>query len=236
VTSTWGFLWGSAWGSATLWNSPDPDALDDQRAAIPPGDLDAVATAIERIWKQYDVTETWVAYATALGGAFGDVEQVTGQFEVQRYVGTAVGTYLDQIGALVNLPRSGWTTDDDYRLAIIAEALSRVTSGAADEIIDVAIRIAPDGATVQYREPAPASFVLTVPDLDPNRWALMLDVMADMPPAGVGAWLETWSSSTTAGWDYAASPGSVSPVASWSYSGGGTAGVLAPWSYRAAIG
>lgn len=208
MSSAWSFQWGEPWGSGTKWNQHEgPRPGEGDLVPIPPGDLDAVTTAEERIWKQFEGTATWAAMCGVLGLAHGDVEHVMAQLEPMRYVGTATGVWLDRVGELVNLPRAGWTDDDDYRLAIIAEALSEITTGAPDEIIDLALRLAPDPEVVRYYEGV-ASFVLVISDLTGARFDLIRAVMRDMPPAGVGAWLDTYETDTTAGpgWDPQPSP------------------------------
>lgn len=234
MTSLWGFLWGQPWGAATEWGERE-DTRDETSdlVAIRPSDLDVTQTALARLRKQFSLTTTWPALANVIGTAFDEAERAVGRLDLRRYVSHADGVWLDDIGALVGLPRAAWSTDDDYRLAIIAEALSRVTAGTVDEIVDVAVRLS-GGLAVIYRERYPANFEIAIPEIGQNRWDLILDVMADMPPAGVGAWLTTWSAAATAGWGY--SGGDPDPVATWSYSGGGADDALSHWSYSAPIG
>lgn len=234
MTAAWGFRWGERWGSGTVWKERETDRPGAALVEIPPGDLDAVTTAIERIWKQYEGTDTWANLALAIGQAFGDVEAVIPDSQRQRYVGSAGGVWLDQIGDAVSLPRAGWATDDDYRLAVIAEALSLVTAGTPDELIDLAQRLATDPDGVYYSEGV-ANFTITVPDEDGDRFTLMLDVMADTPPAGVGAWLETYPTAETAGWgwDDGLEP---TPFGSWGNEGVDDDDCLSLWSYEAHIG
>lgn len=235
MSSWWGFTWGTPWGSGTEWGArADPRDPDSALVPTQAGDLDTVQTALARLRRQFSSTASWQALARIIGEAFGDVELAMGRCEPQRYVGTAEGVWLGELGTTVGLPREGWTDDDDYRLAIVAEALSQVTGGSVDELIDVVTRIVPEGAAIYYREPAPATAILTVPDLTPLRFALVRSVLADMPPTSVGAFLETYDSTATAGWDY--SPDPPATFGSWGYSGGGTDDVLSLWSYAAPIG
>ena len=233
--SAWGFTWGSLWGATTEWGTrSDPRDPDSPLLRTQPGDLDTIQTAIARLRRQFSSTVSWPALATLMGEAFADFEYAIRRAQDQRYVGTATGVWLAEIGALVGLPREGWTSDDDYRLAIVAEALSRITSGSADEIVDVALRLLPDGATMIYTERYPAAFDLAIADLPAGRFALMLAVLADMPAAGVGAFLTTWPSALVAGWAYDDLDPAV--FGSWDYLVPGDADALSLWSYSAAIG
>lgn len=235
MSSLWGFEWGEEWGSSTSWGARVDDANPEtELLEILPGDLEAVETATDRIPRQFELAESWVQMQTAIGAAFGDVDVVLGQLEPQRYAGSATGVWLDRCAEIVGLPRSGWSSDADYRLALIAEALSQVTAGIPDEIIDVAIRLAPEGSAVRYREIYPAAFLLTVPDLEPGRLTLIAAVMADMPPSGVGAFLETYDSTAVAGWSWDVAPSATFGAFAWD--GAGAASTLALWSWDATIG
>lgn len=233
--STWGSTWGFTWGATTEWNTrADPRDPASALLRTLPGDLDTIQTAIARLRRQFSSTVSWPALATILGKAFADFERAHRLAEPQRYVGAATGVWLAEIGALVGLSREGWTDDDDYRLAIVAEALSRITSGSIDEIVDVALRLTPDGATLFYSEQYPAAFDLAIADLPPGRFALILSVLSDMPPAGVGAFLTTWPTALVAGWAFDDLDPEV--FGSWDYLVPGDADALSLWSYSASIG
>jgi hypothetical protein len=228
----WGFEWGDFWGSATPWGT-----LDDDGAPLPiePGDLDTVTTAQNRLFRQFMLGDNWQRLFSVIGVVFGEVELVSAEAHLERYVGTASGANLDRIGELVNLQRGGTTDDDDYRLAIIAEATSLVVSGTPEEIIDLAVRLAPEGADVRFYEAPPAFFYIVIPDLTGPRFDLIRTIMADVPPAGVGARLVTYDSDLTTGW--ASSYGSDGGTAAWASSYGADADdALAPWSHSGEIG
>jgi hypothetical protein len=238
MTSLWGFLWGTPWGSGTEWGArADPRDDASELLTLQPGDLDTIDTALARIRFQFTQTASHPAFARVIGGAFADLERAMVALERQRYVATASGVWLAEIGALVGLAREGWTDDEDYRLAVVAEALSLITSSTIDEIVDVALRLLPEGATMAYRDRYPAAWEIAVPDLPAARWGLMLAVLADMPAAGVGAYLTTWPEAETAGWAYDATEPDV--VGSWGYIAGDDTDVedvLSLWSYTAQIG
>lgn len=216
---------GTVFGDADSEGNPLP---------IPLGDLDSLGTALARIWKQFEQTVTWPQLMAALGTMTDDIEQSAIALQPMRYVGSARGVWLDELGAMVGRPRGGQTDDDDYRAAIIAEALSLITSGAPDELIDIAVRLAPEGADVFYDEPSPATFIITITDLDADTFLLYRSITADMVPAGVGGWLATYSTTLTAGWGSVY--GDVSPAGSWSSVYGGADDALSLWSWGAPIG
>lgn len=232
MSSAWGFLWGEPWGSATEWGAR-ADETDPASALLElrVGDLDCEQTALARLRRRFSSAESWRSLARVLGRAFQEPENAAAQLELQTKVGYATGVWLDEIGAIVNLPRAAWTGDADYRLATVAEALSRITDGSPQEVVDVAVRLA-GGASITYRERYPASFELLVPDLSPGRFALMASVMGDMPPAGVGGSITTWSTATTGGWSYDPSP--PSDPARWGYTG--SAAGRSQWSYTRRLG
>jgi hypothetical protein len=232
MTAIWGFEWGDFWGDATPWGT-----VDDDGAPVPiePGDLDTITTAQDRLWRQFMLTDSWQRLYSVIGILFGEVELVCSEAHLERYVGTARGVNLDAIGAIVNLPRAGTTDDDDYRLAIIAEATSLVVSGTIPEITDLAIRLAPEGADVRVVDAPPAYFFVVIADLDGPRFELVRTIMADVPPAGVGASLVSYVSSLTGGWG--SSYGDDGGSAAWASSYGSDADdSLSPWAHSGEIG
>lgn len=234
-SEAWAILGIGALGSMVLGLGPAFGAVDEDGDAIPIplGWFDPLDTAQRRVWKQFEPTTSWRVLMIALGLPFTDVEATAEAIEPHHYVSRARGVFLEEIGALVGLPRGGQTDDDDYRLAIIAEALSLVTTGAPDDMLDLAVRLAPEGSVVTYTEDYPASFSVTVTDLEADRFELIRTIMADMPPAGVGAALETFDVDLTAGWDYA---DDVTPFGTWAYDATEESTPYALWSYSAQIG
>lgn len=232
MTAIWGFEWGDFWGDATPWGTVDDDGMPVQ---IEPGDLDTITTAQDRLWRQFMLTDSWRRLYSVIGVLFGEVELVCAEAHLERYVGTARGANLDRIGELVALPRAGTTDDDDYRLAIIAEATSLVVSGTIPEIYDLAIRLAPEGADVRVYDAPPAFFYVVIPDLTGPRFELIRTIMADVPPAGVGARLVSYPDELTAEW--ASSYGDDGGEAAFSTSYGSDADdALPPWAHSGEIG
>lgn len=228
----WGFEWGDFWGGATPWNTRDED---NAPVPIEPGDLDTVTTAQHRLYRQFMLGDNWNRLMSVYGVLFGEVELVCQQAHLERYVSTARGANLDAIGAIVALPRAGTTDDEDYRLAIVAEAASLVMSGTIPEIADLAVRLAPDGAEVRVYDAPPAFFYVVIPDLTGPRFELIRTIMADVPAAGVGARLVTYRSALVSGW--ASSYGSDGGDAAWASSYGADADdAPSPWAHSGEIG
>lgn len=228
----WGIEeWGEGvWGGGGIKFGTLDD--DGNVVPIPPGSLDAIGSMHARLWKQFVRAQTWIDLFGIIGGAFQDVEETLQSFADNRYVGNAPGQVLDEVGALVNLPRGGQTSDAAYRLAIIAEATSLVVSGTIPEILDLARRLAP-ASTIHLRNRYPAAFFLIVTDLNAASVALLTEIMADTPPSGVGAFLVTFDPDLTSGW--ASVSGGVTTPGRWA----SVSGPVDPpflWSSVAAIG
>lgn len=226
---TWGGSWGQPWGDTVEFGDRDDDG---NLLPIPPGQLDASATATARLWKVLEGAQTWRDMMSVFGLLFQDVEGVIGQLSTQIYRETAEGVQLDKIGALVGRARGGQTDDADYRRAILAEALSLIASGTPEDIIDLADGLAPEGLTAIYDETYPAALVMTIPDLPIADWYLILEIGADVPPMGVGAWLATYSTTTSAGWGWDPQP-DVAGAFGWDPQ---PAGVLSTWSWAQRLG
>lgn len=78
----------------------------------------------------------------------------------ETFLPVAVGDALDQIGRIVNQPRSG-RTDDVYRLWIRARILILRSSGRAEQLIAAALLVLPTGTRIVWEEGlAPASFIM----------------------------------------------------------------------------
>jgi len=208
---------------------------DDAVDAIPPGSLDTVRTALERIYKQFEGDpDGWEALATAIGEAWRDVDSLLGDVNERRYVSTAEGVALDDLAGGIGLTRLG-LTDDELRVAIRVEIASRFTSGTIPEIIEMAQTLLPGrpGALTEF---FPAAFVLSFDSLTAAEFALLCAILKDTAPAGVAAMLGSTDPGLMGGWDYSTTvePSIVPGI--HGYSGGGTFYEIAPWSYVAAFG
>ena len=227
TSSAWGFAWGSApWGSGTAWPSGDE--------VIDVGERDHVATALDRLWKQLEGLPNWTLVMELLGEMLQEIEGVLLQVARTRYIADAIGVQLDAIGEMIGLRRGAFTDDDLYRLAIIVDARTQISSTTAPEILEVARRIAPEGATVRLLQLFPSSWRLTITDLSEAVFAALLVIMADLPSAGKSALLETYTTGMAAGWD-STTGGTTPPLGSWGSTTGPT-DAIAIWSNAAPLG
>jgi len=183
----WGFLWGGLWGGAGL----IPWEAVNEAGGIPAGKLDAKLTAFNRLYKQWEERDNWQKLMSVVGEEFGNVNKQQGEIKAFRYISTAAGQGLDDIGEVVGRSRAG-LDDDDYRLAIIAEAVSLFSSGTVPEILGVIAALLPAVTGVEFVEKFPASWTVCIVNLTPELFDLLLEILADQPAAGVSALLCTF--------------------------------------------
>ena len=194
-----------AWFGDVPWTQrEDPDDPESALVEIRPGELDASTTAARRLWYQFAGRTEWTRIMGLIGGLAATMERGIGSINEARSVSTAEGDVLDLIGALVNRPRAG-LSDDLYRLAIRAEAGSIFASGTIPEILELTRSLL--GDEVRVRELWPATIVIACPDVATDVFLVLLDILADVPAAGVGALLSTWTDADVGG--YASTTGAT---------------------------
>lgn len=209
------------------WNARESNEPGAALLPIPSGQLDAVRTAVQRLWKQIDTTVTWNDLAEVLGQAFRDADAQLGSIKSQHPVSSATGVQLDAIGALVDLRRNG-LDDEDYRTAIKVEVQTLVSSGTIPQILNAVATIINDGRQIKYTELYPATFVVDVESLTTAELDLLLALLCDMPQGGVAALLAVSDRGLSRGWDYSSG---VDYAGSWAYTAGSTPGIASPWGY-----
>lgn len=225
-----------AWFGTIPWAEREGDDQGDPSAAfleIRPGELDTVTTALRRLWFQWRSTTSWPLLLGMLGDLWADLELGLGSVDQSRYISTAEGDVLDEIGALVNLGRGG-LSDDLYRLAIRARAASLFTGGTIPELVEITSALL---GRILVTEWFPAAFSVQALDVPTDVFLLMLEILSAFPVAGVAAILINWNTAETAGWGTSYSTMQPSPVGSWSSSYGADADdALSLWSTGAPIG
>lgn len=212
--TAWGDLdWGDfEWGGAQAWGARengDPSDVDSPLVEIPPGSLEAVQSCTDRLWKQYESTVTWPDLMAIVGEAFGELDVTLSKVDLMRYRSTAEGAQLEEVGAIVGRARGSLSSDADYRLAILVDAATLFASGTLPEIIELAQALSEGLAgqpEVEVAEFYPATFRVRIPDLDADTFALLVDILGDVPPAAVGALLSTYDSSVAGGWSSVYAP------------------------------
>jgi len=168
---------------STSW--PNRDAYG-VTSAIPVGDLDAIDTAIRKIYAQVTSDDEWRALYRVLGTIFDDIEAVQTAIQTQTDASTATGASLDEIGAGVGARRNG-LTDDEYRLAVIARGAALVSDGTIDDVLAVLeIFDAATGAVVLEHWPAKISVALASTTWTPTEVAVIARGIRDVVADGVG--------------------------------------------------
>lgn len=197
MSSWWGEgSWGDLfWGDATSWPNEDEDGA---QLPIDIGDLHTIETALRSIYKQWEGRENWSLLGEVFGRIFHEVESITALIDQRRYIADATGHELELLGEMVGRPRGSLTDDDLFRLAIIVDASTLFSYGTRPQIRAIAKRLL--GSSATYRDVFPAKFRIHAVDTPAAIYELLLDIMQDVPPAGVGALLSRSSSTRNGGW------------------------------------
>lgn len=226
-----------AWFASVPWaTQEDPLDPDSAFVEIRPGELDATTTALRRIWYQFLGQPEWERLLTLVGGLGATLERGIGSIDQARYLSTAEGDVLDEIGAVVDRPRDG-LSDDLYRLAIRAEAGSIFASGTIPEILELTRSLV--GDEVRVHELFPATIRIAAPDIATAVFLVLLSILADVPAAGVGALLSTWDSARPGAWGSTTDPTEteITEPGTWSSTTGADADGGTPlWSTGQPIG
>ena len=143
---------------------------------------DHEAQAQARLVDQFRNSVRVQALIGALVAPVQDLELVLVQLQQERALGTAIGTQLDTLGAIVGQQREG-RDDETYRLWIAARALVNRSNGHIDELLEIAALVASE-ATRGYDETI-GSYTLTLLGLlaDPVQ---IYQILLRAKPAGVG--------------------------------------------------
>lgn len=197
------------WFGSLYWAQRDGDDQSDPEAAlleIRPGELDCTETARRRIWKQFEDAASWQRLMVEIvGPTFDELELAIGSVDQARYLSTAEGAVLDEIGYAVGRPRGTLTDDELYRLAIKADAATLFSSGTVPEVVEICRALL--GDEMRVAQFYPAQVVISAPDVEPDVFLLLLDVLKeDLLPVGVGGILETWDSEAIGGWGSTTDP------------------------------
>lgn len=224
--------------SISAWTTDD----DGVPVAIAPGFLDCIATARGRIWKQLEpslstpgVEDGWYDIADLLGQQQQDVENQRADIHQRRYLSTASGDTLEEIGASVGRGRDG-LLDADYRRAIKVDAATLFASGTRPEIIELATALFPLSPGIWLRDRYPAGFDLEILNLSGDEMDLLQSIFADVPPAGVGGWVLTYILGNAGGMDSFYGFTDSTKLAKMSSNYGGATDTLAPVSHGRPIG
>lgn len=194
---------------------------------IPPGELDAVRTALIRIYKQWSQGPNWVSLVTIIGTGFSQV--VDEQYEISRfrYLATAFGATLDELGALVGLDRQD-LDEELYRRAIRARGASTIGDAGIDAVmLPAKVILGENGVTYAPSYPRAYCYILNVP-VTQQILDLLVRLLTPLPGCGIGAKL-VLSPPEAPGWDWTTAQ---AWAASWSSVYGAVdLSVASPWGW-----
>lgn len=116
------------------------------------------------------------------------LEDVKWQLKTERWLSTAIGAQLDEIGVILGLPRELNESDEDYRERLEFQIFINNTSGTPEEVMAV-LAFLTDATHVNYHDIGIAAFQLetnglknlSAPD-EPNE---LNDGIFQVSPAGV---------------------------------------------------
>lgn len=120
-------------------------------------DHDAAAKA--RLAEQYKAKTKLLGIITALTSQIQTTEDAIWQTYAERLLDVAVGTQLDDLGAVVGQERGG-SDDTTYRLQIRARVKLNRSSGTGPEILEMFELLIPATVTMELRDEYPAGFTL----------------------------------------------------------------------------
>lgn len=206
---------------------------------IAPGELDTVETALRRIYWQWHGTlpdgslKNWTKLGTIIGTAWQSTVDEHFQIDQFRFLATAFGATVDEIGALVSLLR--FTADDGlYKQAIKARGASTVGDAGIDAVMRPA-KVFLGATNVSYLPAYPRGFCyIVLVALDTDLLALLADLIRaeNVAPCGVGSKI-VLAPPESPGWDWS------TPQAwagSWSSAYGVVdLSVVAPWGWSLAL-
>lgn len=147
-----------------------------------------VVEALDRLLEQFKHRPNLEALISALIAQVQDIENSAFDLYLQRWVDSAVGVNLDNLGELVGQPREG-RLDGEYRRWIKARILVNRTNGHGDDLIRIAELVIGTLENFELTEYYPAAYNIVVynyPD-DPQT---LFDIFFAAKPAGVGFVLE----------------------------------------------
>jgi hypothetical protein len=127
-----------------------------------------VADTLARLTYQFQDKPIIAAIVNAISAEFQELEDAFFQLLDERYLDTAVGVQLDQLGVIIGLARNG-LDDDEYRIALKTKAQLNNASGIPSDVITT-FKLLTGGSSIIAKELFPATFLLQSDgdDLQPN--------------------------------------------------------------------
>lgn len=114
-----------------------------------------------------------------------ELQDVSQDLETQRWLSTAIGIQLDEIGFFLGLERQINESDSDYRERLQFQIFVNINSGTPEQIIKM-IAFLTDSSYVHFFDVFPAYFELEINGLKfPDPWNDLNEAIFDASPAGV---------------------------------------------------
>lgn len=98
---------------------------------------DHIERAKLRLLEQYKRKPNLAAFIESILGPIQDIENVLGDLETDRWLDTAVGAQLDQLGTIIGIARVTGQSDDDYRVALKSKIVENTSQGEPERVIAI---------------------------------------------------------------------------------------------------
>src|SRR5690606_9597636 len=113
------------------------------------------------------------------------LEDVKWQLKTERWISTAIGQQLDEIGTILGLPRIINESDEDYRERLQFQIFINTSSGTPEEVMQV-LAFLTQASHVNYHDIGIAAFQLETNGLKfPDPPNDLNDAIFQVSPAGV---------------------------------------------------
>lgn len=151
---------------------------------------DHALRAVSRLAQQYQKVSI-PALVTALAGSVQDLENALYDLLLLRWVTTATGTQLDQLGRVLGQSRDAFPDDASYSLLLQARILLNRSSGTPEELYSIFKTVLPT-STFQYQEEYTAAFAFRMFAITAAQATQLRSLLDKARPGGVRAMFE-WS-------------------------------------------
>lgn len=148
--------------------------------------LDHVAAALTRVTQQFKGKARFEALVSTFSEQVQGLEDAFNKLYSDRWLTTAIGLQLDNLGTVVGESRVG-RDDEDYRTAIKARIAANVCNGTPDEILRVLSLY--DAPVYKLTELFPAKLELYRTIALVTDPAILLRVLQSIKSCGVGVGL-----------------------------------------------
>lgn len=114
-----------------------------------------------------------------------NIEDVNWELKTERWLSTAVGVQLDELGVILGLPRELNESDEDYRERLQFQIFINISNGTPEDSIRV-LKFLTKASYIGYFELYPAAYQMETNGLVfPNPYNDLNDAIFQVSPAGV---------------------------------------------------